>query len=436
MHSLLLVFALAAPRPVDLTEALKLAAAQNPALAAARADAAVLQATVRRASSAWQPELIASGSFDHTSAPQFLNYGQFAGLVGGVYGLTPKNPGAIPAPLALQAPNSTYATLTLSQPFFSPQGLFGLQPAESAASAAALGAEATREQVLLGVARAYLGVLGLEDLSRAAADAEAVSRRREADAQARLDAGSGTPIALLRAQGDTLRAHSQLEALRAQREETLALLTAAAGEEIAPRNGGPIAFPVASAEAAEPWRRTFNVLAAARALAAIEASLRLDHFLWLPTVGGLARGSYNSNAGFAGTTTSWDVGVAITIPLYDRGLRYAAAAEDESRLLAARARLRDATAQARATWIGARANDEAAGALLAGAEAQAKVASQAQRQVEVASRSGAATNLELSEADAQRFFADSTAAQARAALNVRRAEVAAAEGQLYRSLEP
>jgi outer membrane protein len=404
-------------RQVDFTEALQLAAAQNPAIAAARADAAVVRASVRRAAGAWQPDLIANGTYDHTTAAQYLNYGQI-----------------IPPALALQAANSTYGTLTLTQPFFSPQGIFGLQPAQAAARAAELGADEAREQLLLGVARAYLGALGIEELNRAAADAEEVAHRREADAQAHLKAGSGTPISLLRAQSETLRAHSQVESLRAQYQDTLALLEAGTGEPVLPRAGSEIQLSPPGEQASEPWMRTFRVRSAQKAVEAAEGALRLDDVLWLPTVAGQIRGSYNSNTGFQGTHTYADLGVSVTIPLYDHGQRYAAAAEDSARLSAARSRLADAVARARAAWIAARADSQAALALLEQAEAQFKVAGQAQAQVETGYHSGVATNLELSDADAQRFFAQSTVAQLRAALNLRRAEVAAAEGRLYQEL--
>ncbi len=68
------------------------------------------------------------------------------------------------------------------------------------------------------------------------------------------------------------------------------------------------------------------------------------------------------------------------------------------------------------------------------AEAQFKVAGQAQGSGrDWLPQRAVTTNLELSDRrDAQRFFAQSTVAQLRAALNLRRAEVAAAEGRLYR----
>jgi hypothetical protein len=50
--------------------------------------------------------------------------------------------------------------------------------------------------------------------------------------------------------------------------------------------------------------------------------------------------------------------------------------------------------------------------------------------VEASAQAGVATSLELSDADTRRFLAASAAAQARAAVDIRRAELAAAEGRL------
>jgi outer membrane protein TolC len=72
--------------------------------------------------------------------------------------------------------------------------------------------------------------------------------------------------------------------------------------------------------------------------------------------------------------------------------------------------------------------------VLTQAESQAALARRTQEQVEVSYRAGVATSLDLSDADNRRFQADSSAAQARANVDVRRAEVAAAEGRLYRSV--
>jgi outer membrane protein TolC len=431
MHTALLIAALAAARPVSLAEAVQLAASQNPDAAAARAQAVAADAVVEHADSAWLPELTANGTYDHTTAPQTLDYGQFVGLVGGVYGLQPKNPGVIPAPLSLQARNGVYGTLQISQPFFSPQGLFGIQPAKLAAQAAALSADEAKEQVALGAAKAYLGLQGIAGLTAAARDALAVAKKREADATSEIAAGASTKIALLRAQTETAQAERQLAQLEAARSGGEALLAALCGEPLVPLTGATasLAFTPGVADAS-PWTETFATKAAKAQVEAAEAALRANQWGFLPTVAGVARGSYTSAEGFYGTNTYGDLIVAVSVPLYDRGVRYAAIHEDRAHLLAARSHLLSIEAQGEATWRAAIANLQAAQADLMLAESQAQLAKEAQAEVDQLQKNGLATNLELSDADSQRFQAESAAAQAKAALEVRRAELAAAEGRL------
>src|SRR5258708_33196262 len=162
-------------RKVARREALQLAARQGHDVAAARAQAQIAEASVRRAWTAWQPDLSAAGTFDHTSAPAIIP----AGALG------PGSP-----PVTIVAENSTYATFQISQPLLTPQGLFAPGIANAAAEAAARGSDEAREQVLLGVARAYLGLQGVEGLLAAARDAEKVALRREDDAQAQIAAGT------------------------------------------------------------------------------------------------------------------------------------------------------------------------------------------------------------------------------------------------------
>src|SRR2546430_10729266 len=161
-------------RVVSLKEALQLAAQKGPDVAAARAQAAVVSVGVERAYTAWKPDLVATGTFDHTSAPQEI----------------PAIPGLFPKPVTILAANSRFGALQLTQPLFTPQGLFLPDVAKSAADAAVKAADEAREQVLLGVARAYLGLQGVEGLLDAARDAERVALRREEDAKSRLAAGT------------------------------------------------------------------------------------------------------------------------------------------------------------------------------------------------------------------------------------------------------
>jgi outer membrane protein TolC len=427
----------AARRPVSLAEALAIASKSGPDVIAARAQAAVAAVGIERFWTAWKPDITATGTFDHTSAPQTFDE---AALVQGLAQTfqIPIPPGTVlPAPITIVGANSLYGAAQISQPLFSPQGLFLKKPAELNAEAAQRGADDAREQVLLGVARAYLGLQGLEGLLQAAKDAEQVALRRENDAKVQINAGTAVEIALLRAQTETANARAQIAALEGQKESLLALLEGAVGESISAQPAGAATnLGEAGDEGQSPWEQTFSVQSAIAQVKAAESLVHYDKWLWLPRLDALAKGNYNSNAGFAGTKTTYDLIVNLSIPIYDRGQRYVTKHEDEAKLGQAQAALASARAKARSSWAGARANLVAAQAVLAQSESQAVLARRTQQQVEVSAKAGVATNLDLSDADNRRFQAESSAAQAKATLEVRRAEIAAAEGRLFRAAAP
>ena len=406
-------------RRVTLPEALQLAAKQSPDIAAARATAAIAEASVRRAWTTWQPDITAVGTFDHTSAPSSIP----AGTLG------PGSPEVV-----LVAPNSKYATFQISQPFLSPQGLFQPGIANSNAEAALRVYDESREQIVLNVARAYLDLQGVEGLLEAARDAERVALRREQDARARIAAGTDVEIGLLRAQTETAQARAQIAGLQGQKDATLPVLEAFVGEPVEPGPARVEDFGPIAEEMASPWENAFAVKSAVAAANAAQKSVRLAQFLWLPTVAGIAKENYTSNGGFAEKNWTYDLIVNVSVPLYDRGLRYAQLHEDQARLARAQADLAPARARARSAWIGARANLAAADAVLQQSESQAQLATRAQAQVDASYRAGVATSLDVSDADQKKFAAQSAAAQSRALREIRRAELAAAAGLLYESV--
>lgn len=406
-------------RKVSLREALQLAAKQGPDIAAARAQAAVVHAGVEKAWTAWQPDISASGTFDHTSAPAEIP----------AFALGPKQDRAI----IIIAPNTRLGTLQIAQPLFTPQGLFAPGIANAAAEAAARGADEQREQVLLAVARTYLNLQALEGLLNAAREAEQVALRREQDARAQISAGTAVELALLRAQTETANARVQIANFEGNNQSLWPLLEALTGERVEPLPfGAPQEIPEVPASEAEPWENSYAVKSAAAAVIAAERSTRLDRFAWLPSVSGVARGNYNSSGGFAGTATSYDLILNVNLPIYDRGQRYAQLHEDQARLQQAQAQLASARARARATWDGARGNLSSAQVALRQATIQAELAAKTQQQVDASYRAGVATSLDLSDADQRKFLAQSAAAQARTEVEVRKAELAVAAGSLYR----
>ncbi|HTO96465.1 MAG TPA: TolC family protein, partial [Myxococcales bacterium] len=164
-------------RVVTLREALQLTAKQGPDVAAARAQAAIVEAGVKRAWTSWQPDLSVTWTHDHSFNPATL-------------ALSPAEN------VTVIAANTRVGTFQVAQPIFTPQGLFLPGIANANAEAADRGADETREQILLSTSRTYLALQGLEGLLEAAREAEKVALRREQDARARIAAGTEVEIAL------------------------------------------------------------------------------------------------------------------------------------------------------------------------------------------------------------------------------------------------
>lgn len=447
---------LATRKPMSMVDALKLAEHKSYDLAAARAAAQQVVAKAKLVFSAALPEITANVSYVRTTAEQKFDPSGFLSAFQGVIDASIRGTGpayglqAMPneqvigsiqdnfaagmadglKPTTIVATNSLYGNLLVSQTLFSPQMLL-IPVAEQATEAARYGSLEAREQVLLGVARLYLGIEGLASMQEAAKDAEGVALRRERDASAQQQMGVATDIAVFRAQSETAQARATLATLQGQRVALLAMLEALVGEPVRPVDGEPTHFAVTAREETKtPWEDTYAVKANQYGVMSQETFNRFDRLSWLPSVVAQAKGSYNSNQGFAGTNFIFDAIVAAQWTLFDRGQRYATLHENDAKTLEARAKYEGARAKAKANWFGAKSNLAAAEVALKQSEAQAQLATRAQKQIDSAFQAGFSTSLEVSDIDSKRFFAMSAAAQSRAQLEVRKVELAAAEGRL------
>jgi outer membrane protein len=418
-------------RVVSLKEALELAAKNSPDLAAAKARADQVVSQANQVWGALLPEISANGSVVHTSAPATFAVGQFIGLVGGVYALTPANPSLIPSDIDIIGENSTYGGVVVTQTLITPQMVL-IPAADDGVQSAHLGTLEAREQVLLATARLYLSIKGIAQLEAAAHDAETVALKREKDAKNQLAVGMAVEVNLLRAQAETAQARSTLAQLAGQREALLSLLESFTAEPVRPDQSDGLGLDVGTPadEANQPWESTYLIRSEKKGYEALSAFHLYDRLLWMPTLAAQVKGNYNSNTGFTGQNLSWDASLMLYFPIYDRGARYSAMHEDDAKAAEALAKLEGDRRRAKATWVGAKTNLAAAQAALVEAEAQLSLATRAQKQLESAYQAGVATSLELSDMDTKRFLAASATAQARAQVQVREVEVAASEGRL------
>jgi len=134
--------------------------------------------------------------------------------------------------------------------------------ANANAQAADLGADESREQVLLSTARTYPGCRASKDCWRRPREAEKVALRREHDARARISAGTDVEIALLRAQTETAQARAQIANRQGQIDTLLPLLEALTGEAIQPEAARVVELTPAGEESAQPWENAYSVKSA------------------------------------------------------------------------------------------------------------------------------------------------------------------------------
>lgn len=454
----------ASRKPVSLQDALRLADEKSQDLAAARASAKQIEGKAGSTLGAVLPEITASGSYVYTTAEQKIDPSLFMSGFGGIMnemidysfrnagpvfgfgqltpdeaelakfkqGLAAKLAGStssMPATI-ITAHNSFYANLIVTQTLFTPQMVL-LPAADQAIFAAKLGSGEAREQVMLNVARLYLGIEGLNEIARAAKDAETVALKREKDARAQASVGMTTDITLLRAQSETAQARATLATVQGQKVALLAMLEALVGEPIRPVDGAATHVEVTAREENDsPWEQTYLVRANKAGIATLETFNTYDRVAWLPTLVAQAKGNYNSNKALVNTNWTFDVMVGAQWTLFDRGQRLATQRENDAKTVEGRAKYEAARAKARATWLGAKTSLVAAQVALEQAEAQAQLAERAQKQISSAFEAGAATSLEVSDIDNKRFFAASQVAQARSQYEVKKVELAAAEGRL------
>jgi len=422
-------------RPVGLEEALRLAYANNATIKTAHSKADTVAAQASRVWAAVLPDIKASGSYVHSSVAQQFDMNPFIALIGHTFGISPVN--TIPLPVTdIVSRNSYYASLQFTQILFTPQ-MFLIKNAAAGTEAARLGTRDAIEQILGGVAKTYLAILGISSMEEAAKDAEAVALRREKDARARIRVGKAVETELLRALTDTAQARSQLAQLEGQREAMLAMLESMTGEPIRPIPAVEAAFMEfgePKEEENSPWETSFGILAAEKNLEVMQRFSNTDSFTWLPSAAATARGLYNSNKGFSGKNVTFDVTLGLSWHLYDQGVREATTRENRANMAAARAQLRGARSETRAQWISAKKTLESARMAALQAQTQAEMASRVQQQVESLFKAGMATSLELSTADNGRFFAASHAAQARTQLEIARIDLAVVENRLGKTL--
>ena len=378
---------------------------------------------VSRAWAQVKPTLTGTGSYTHNSSgpPVFV--------------VVPAPAGA-PREIVTEkgTPNDVVGALSFQLPVFNGRVFPAIATAWQRVDVARLDETRQRQELLLAVASTYYSGVQLLELARVALRTAENTRDHAIEAQARFEAGQIQRSASVRARVDVLRADEEVRRAvysYASTKSQLAQLTGqrdTAFELEAPREPPP-EIRGELGELMERALRERPEMAAARANVEIAQRLKTDAWAqFLPTLAFNATGRYNSQADFEGKHLTWAVTLALTLPLYDGGLRYAALRDADSRTREAKEQERGESLRVEDELRRARLDLESARALRAQAEQTLVYARENERLVRAQFEAGTATQVEVSDAESALFQSEQTAIQQRLAVQLAALRVARSVG--------
>jgi outer membrane protein TolC len=299
------------------------------------------------------------------------------------------------------------ATAALAAPLFAPALWAQTVQAQDVVRVQQVNTADVRRQVGVATAQAYLSIIARRRVFEADVRARDTAKAHYDLAHAQLAAGAGSLLNELRAQqslsaDELLVEEASLDVYRAQ--EALGVLVGVEGPlDTSDDPVLQVPMTLQAAEAAMPDARTDVRLAAARQAAA--SRVWKDSWKdWLPTASGLVQPQYLQPSTFFSPSASWRAQVAVSVPLFDAGFRRALRTEREAVFNESQMQHEAVLRQARSDVRTADESVKSAERSLADARAAADQARHVLDIVNVSFKAGAATEIEV--IDAQRALLD------------------------------
>ncbi len=300
------------------------------------------------------------------------------------------------ATTVVQPMNQTQGQVRLNQALVAPQAIVLIQNAYKAERTIDYNIMQARRDILFGVAQLYYGVASLQELTLVQERQVVLTKERERDSRVRFEAGTGTKVALLRAEIDRAQAEEDLK--RAQidfQRARLALATA-----LDRPDDFDIVLPTSPPQptGANLEQQALDlrpdVKAAAENLELAQGERTRIYMQYLPSIGAFGAYNYASTSTFNPNAFSWQVGLGLTWTILDGGLREASIREATAKIAEADALKRQVDLRAVTRVKEAQLDLQGAVANRAKARERTGLAQENARLVDVAYKAGAATYLE------------------------------------------
>lgn len=412
-------------RTLTFDEALREAQAKNLDLKVARERLEQSRELHWKAWSAYLPQVVATGSYTHNDLPD-VTFATPTGYAIRTVGApaTDPNPGLPGTPSAdallptgienilIQKQNMLAAQVQATQALLAPQAWFGIASSRAGERLAADNVEGTRRDILFGVAQAYYSAATLKQVVSIQQRQLAISLEHERDARVRYEAGTTPKISLLRAEIDRARSEQDLKrALNGYEGAKVSIATLLARDRPDFEVEIPTSPQLPPAQASleeDALRLRPDVLASREQISVAENNRGGTLSRYLPWVGAFVRWQYANVTGFTGRQTSWALGLQASWTLLDGFLRESDLRENQSKVREAEA-ARDSTAlRARGEVAQARLDLDSAAANREKAKEQLALAQENQKLVNVNYKAGAATYIEVSDANLALLSAELT----------------------------
>ncbi|HVU52910.1 MAG TPA: TolC family protein [Polyangia bacterium] len=377
---------------ITFAEAIQRALARNPTVGVALADIERADALVKEARAGWLPTLVGNGQYTH---------------------LDHERPRGAANPVFKQ--DEVYGSLTLTVPLVAAQGWTAEHQAKDSRHIAEASAADVRRLVAQATGNAFIAVIA-QRLQLRSNETAIVNARAHADyAHTRLLGGIGRSIDDVRAQQDlatVLATRQSVLTGLARAREALGVLVGSSEplDAVEAIDFGPL--PTLQAALDESGRRSDIVAQQARIGAA--ETLRKDVWAYYaPYLAAVAQpyGQYGQQVGIL-DHWGWQVGLVLSLPLYDGGQRSGVARQRDAELAETRLELDGALRQARSDVRVAFEAMLRADSALASEREAAALAKRAYELAVTAYKAGATTNIEVLDAARQARDADSAAAAA------------------------
>lgn len=416
-----------AGEPLTLEQARDLAHKNNPSLKLARESLYQADVLIDKAWVGVKPQINATGTYTHTEPDAVLAIPDFQSVFQNIVANPTGDPNICGGePICIEwdnvATNKTEIikkdsfgfAASLYQPLFNARTFAGIKQARAAYDLNQVNTKNLEDYLLHSVDITYYSALTAKKYLAAAEKAVVLRQEHLKIAKAKFEVGDQPKITILRAEIDLNQAEQDVKTA----EISVELVREAIGLLIGRDPDFSLVEPEPSKRPGETLESFISrALAQRRDLVAAnitldiaERSKRDAWYRFLPTLALTGMFRATDTKGFTGEYYTWNVGLALSIPLYDGGLRYAELETAESKIRQAQIQIDQVKASIRSeirqNWLSL----ESAEANLEKSRRTLELANEQTQLAKVSFEAGAITNLEVLDANHLVFLSEVTVA--------------------------